>query len=129
MNKNIKKLVLAGVLGIAVCGSTFAAPRGGQKGGHEPKRAKVQYQQPKAQHHNGGHDRGRNVAPKHHRTETHVVHHVVEPARAPHHAPAPAPVPPPKPHHGTTLHTGDWVTLGASAVGGLVGGIIGAIVH
>ena len=128
MNKNIKKLVLAGVLGIAVCGSTFAAPRGGNgKGGHEPNRAKVQYQQPKAEHHNGGHDRGKNAAPKHHRTETHVVHHVVAPAPAP--APAPTPVPPPEPHHGATLHTGDWVTLGASAVGGLVGGLVGAIVH
>ena len=122
MNKNIKKLVLAGVLGMAVCGSTFAAPRGG-KGGHEPNRAKVQHLEPKAEHHNGGHNRGKSAAPKHHRTETHVVHHVVAPP------PAPAPVPPPKPHHGATLHTGDWVTIGAAAVGGIVGGVVGALVH
>ena len=55
MNKNIKKLVLAGALALAVCGNTFAAPRGGNgKGGHEPNRAKVQYLEPKAEHHNGG---------------------------------------------------------------------------
>ncbi len=124
MNKNIKKLVLAGVMGLAVCGSTFAAPRGGNgRGGHEANRVQVQHQQPKMQRHKGGHDRGRSAAPKHHRTETHVVHHVVAPA------PVPVPVAPPAPHHGTTLHTGDWVTLGASAVGGLVGGLVGALVR
>lgn len=53
-----------------------------------------------------------------------------------HHQTPPPPPPPPaprhheehrRPHHDdSTLHTEDWCTIGASLVGGLIGGIIGA---
>jgi hypothetical protein len=126
MNKTLKKLVLTGVLGLAVCGSTFAAPHGGNgKGRHEPNRAQVRQEAPRNHNKGGNFDRGKKAAPSHHKEAPRVVHHV-EHAPAP--APAPAPIPPPA-HHETTLHTGDWVTIGAAAVGGIVGGIIGAFAN
>jgi hypothetical protein len=71
---------------------------------------------------------------KHHVNPTHKHHarHAEKRRPAPVvHRPAPRPhrpAPPPHPrhaHHGCCNNDG-WITLGAAAVGGLIGGIIGA---
>ena len=59
------------------------------------------------------------------------AHHQAPPPQR-HHRPAPPPPPPPPPrhhhhhHHGHTLHTEDWVGVGALITGAVIGGIIGA---
>ena len=110
MNKTITKTLVAGLVCLAFCGTTFAAPGCGN-GGREPQKAPVQQKQ-KAPEHNGGRQ---TPAPANHRAPEHhaapVAHHTPPPE---HHEPPP----PPPEHHGET--TG-WTVLGA-----VVGGIVGA---
>ena len=135
MNKNVKNLVVAGLACVALCGTTLAAPHGGNGGrahGKAPTHQKAPAPKP-AQHraHAPGHHGTAGVRhaplPQRHAPARHVVvHHAPPPPPAPvvvHHV-RPLPPPPPAPvvvHH--ECHTG--TGLGA-LLGAVVGGIIGA---
>ena len=112
MNKAIKKMMIAGLACVALCGTTLAAPHGGN-GGRAPQKAPVHQKAPAPKAPNRGH----TPAPAHHQANHHA------PAPAPHRAPQPPPPPPPAHHE----HHGAGLALGATIVGGIVGGIIGAI--
>ena len=101
MNKTLKKLLVATLACVTLCGTTFAAPRGGKK--HAPV--------PAPRHQVVNH-----AKPKHHAPPKHTHH---RPAPKPHH------------HVKHTVHhhcdnNNGLVTLGAAIVGGLVGGVLGA---
>ena len=108
MNKNVMKLMVAGLACVVLCGTTLAAPRGGNHG-PTPKNAPTHQKvvAPKAVH---------NHAPAHppaklaHHTKHVVVHHT------------PPPPPPVVVHHECDTGTGLGVVLGA-----LVGGLLGAV--
>ena len=129
MNNAIKKMMLALAVCGALCGTAMAAPRGNPppKGGKPPAAAKLHA--PKAPVHVNTH----HAAPAKHGPGRVVAHHnPPPPPPAMHRAPPP---PPPRHHHAPkrhhehnncTLHTEDWCGIGASLIGGLIGGIIGA---
>ena len=123
MNKNIKKLMVAGLVCVALCGTTLAAPRGGTHG-RVPQKAPAHQRTaaPRAAHHNQTHAH-HAVKPAHH--TTHVVHHMPPPPPRPapvvvHHMPPPPPAPVVV-HHECDAGTGLGALLGA-----LVGGLLGA---
>ena len=108
----IAKTLIAGLACVAFCGATLAAPHGG---GKAPQKAPTHQKAPAP---NGGNARAHNPAPAPHGAP--VAHHA--PAPAPHHHEPP----PPAPHHGGHHEGAGWVALGATVIGGIVGGIIGA---
>ena len=130
-NRNYMKLMVAGLMCMALCGTTLAAPKGGHGGpapkgpavhqkalvGHAPARGpQVAHHAPKATHH-APHHEARHGAPMHHR-----VHHPAPPP--PPVVVRPLPPPPPPPARTVVVHheeTGVGALLGA-----LVGGLIGA---
>ena len=141
MNKAVQKLMMALAVCGALCGTAMAAPRGNPPPkGKAPTAMKAPAQkalkaQParnvsKAPIYCGG----RHAAPAKHEPRREVAHHNPPPTprheahRPPEpHRPAPKPVPPRHHHHhNNTLHTEDWCSIGASLVGGIVGGMIGA---
>lgn len=134
MNKNVKNLVVAGLVCVALCGTTLAAPRGGN-GGRAPGRAPTHQKAPAprvTQHHapthNARHHRTTVVdhapAPHHHAPARHVVvHHAPPPPPVPvvvHHAVPPPPPPAPVVVH-RECHTG-------TGLGALLGAVVGAVV-
>lgn len=109
MNKNIMKTLVAGLACLTLCTTACAAPG---RGGRTPQKAPT--------HHVTKAKPVHAPAPAHHKT--HVVHHAHHPTPAPHHHHTPPPPPCHPCHHaGTGL-----VTLGATVIGGVVGGILGA---
>ena len=67
------------------------------------------------------HTAKRHAAPARHHVPRHeIVRHAPPPPPARHHEPKH------RHHHSNTLHTEDWCEIGASLLGGLVGGLIGA---
>ena len=134
MNKIVKTLAIAAVAAIALTGSANAAPKCGQpQGGKPPAVQRAQPVKPvakaPARHAEPRHEARR--APQPQPTPRHDIarHRGPEPR---HGGPAMRPEPPrhhesaPRHHHNHTLHTEDWCALGATVVGGIVGGIIGA---
>ena len=108
MNNNLKKLLVAGLACAAVCTTALAAPHGG-KNAPAPRPASA---------HHGTH------APKH-------DHHRAAPAPAAHHHrhhahARPAPPPPPPPPRTVVVHHECHEVGLATAIGALVGGLIGA---
>lgn len=97
MNKNFKKLMIAGLVCGALCGTALAAPHGGH-GGRGPARAAMTHMRAMP---------ARHCAPAHHTPPPPVVHHT-----------PPPPPPPPVVHHECG---------GLALIGALVGGIIGAV--
>ena len=130
MNKTLRMLTLALTICAAICGTAHAAPRGGSHhGGKAPTVVKAQpvrkhtAKAPAPAKHTAkvpakGHPHPAKAEPRHvaaHHANPpvhHGMHH--EPERRHHH------------HHGSTLHTEDWCEIGASLLGGLVGGLIGS---
>ena len=112
--------MVAGLVCVALCGTTLAAPRGGTHG-RAPQKAHTHQKAaaPRAAHNT--HAPAHHAAKPAHHT-THVVHHTPPPPPAPvvvHHTP-----PPPAPvvvHHECDVGTGLGALLGA-----LVGGLLGA---
>ena len=131
MDKKLKMLALALTIGAAMCGTAMAAPKGNTPPkGRAPAVAKAL---PPARH----------VAPAKKGAPSPAMGRHVPAKPAPRHEVARHANPPPPPpparrhepahrhhdkhhHHGTTLHTEDWCAIGASLIGGLIGGIIGA---
>ena len=136
-NKAIQKIVMALAVCGALCGTAMAAPKGNPPPkGKAPTAMKAPAQKPHT---------AKAPAPA-----KHTAHTAKAPGKAPtvtRHAPMrPASrhevahhASPPPPHarhheprhhhdchHSTTLHTEDWCEIGASLLGGLVGGLIGA---
>lgn len=108
-NRNFKKLMVAGLACMALCGTTLAAPHGGN-GNRPPQKPAVHQNARRHAHHNAPRPahHAQHRAPAHH---THVVHH-------------PAPPPPPPPPRTVVVHHEE-TGLGA-LLGALVGGLIGA---
>ena len=132
MNKTLKMLTLALTICAAICGTANAAPKGGSRPGDKaPAVAKAQ-PAPK-------HTTTKASAPAKQTVKAPAKGHAAPVKAAPIHDPAPRhevahhkPAPRPEPHHhepkhhhnhhGNTLHTEDWCEIGASLIGGLVGG-------
>ena len=149
MNKAIQKLMMA----LAICGALITAAQAGSqpmgtrasRAMREPSGTAVAAPRGNPPPKGKAPMAMRAPAPKGHMVKApaparHTAKHPVAPAR--YHAPrheivrhAPPPPPParhhaPKHHHNhhhsNTLHTEDWCEIGASLLGGLVGGLIGA---
>ena len=110
MNNNLKKLLVAGLACAAVCTTALAAPHGG-KNAPAPR--------PAAAHHQmRAHDSGHRHAPPppkvHHHRHGHDVHV------------RPLPPPPPPPPRTVVVHHECHEVGLATAIGALVGGLIGA---
>ena len=61
MNKTLKKLTVVTLAGLTLCGTAFAAPRGGHGKGHPPRPAPRHHHpapKPHRHHHHGGHHHG-----------------------------------------------------------------------
>ena len=123
MNNNFKKLMVAGLACMALCGTTFAAPHGGNADRtpqkptvHKTAGKPTHNTMPRTTHHNAPqsahHAQHRAPAPAHH---AHVAHHPAPP-------PPPRPMPPPPPQ---TVVVHEETGLGA-LLGALVGGLLGA---
>lgn len=110
----IAKTLIAGLACVALCGTTLAAPHGG---GQQPRKTPTHQKAPAPR---GGHAR----APAPHGVP--VTHHAPAPAQHRHTPPPPPPPPQPAHHHGGHQCGPGWVTLGAAAIGGIIGGIAGA---
>ena len=112
-NRNFRKLMVAGLACMALCGTTLAAPRGGN-GNRPPQKPAVHQNAGRPAHHAAPQTAHHNAPrPAHH---AHVVHH-----------PAPPPprlMPPPPPPRTVVVHHEE-TGLGA-LLGALVGGLIGA---
>ena len=108
MNKTLKTMLTAMLALATLCGTAFAAPRPPKNAA--PARAPVRRQQMPSRQ-----KTPKPAVARHHETARH------------HDAPRHRETPPPPRHHrhhgGTTLHTGDWVTIGAV---GVVAGLLGA---
>ena len=98
MNNNVMKLLVAGLVCGALCGTTLAASHGGH-GNRAPNKPKMHQKAPPAHH-----------APAHHATKHHVTHHAPPP-------PPPAPV---------VVHHEHHTVSGLAVLGALVGGLVGA---
>ena len=132
MNKAIQKMVMALAVCGALCGTAMAAPKGSTPPrGNAPTAMKVPAQR---SHAAKAPTPARHTAatPARVQAKTHIAparperqHEVVR-----HAAPPPPPArhhePKHRHHHSNTLHTEDWCEIGASLLGGLVGGLIGA---
>ena len=103
MNKNIKKLAVMTLAGLTLCGTAVAAPHGGRGGA--PRPAPTHHRTPAPMVHGGGQN-----APQKLRFGGQVAEGDREAMRK----------------HPRGNHAGGWIALGAAAIGGLVGGIIGA---
>ena len=122
-NRNFRKLMVAGLACMALCGTTLAAPRGGN-GNRPPQKPAVHqnagrpahHATPQTAHHNAPRPahHAQHRAPAHH---AHVVHHPAPP-------PPPRLMPPPPPPTRTVV-VHEETGLGA-LLGALVGGLIGA---
>lgn len=134
MNKIIKTLAVAALAALTVAGSAMAAPKGNvpprgrnvtivNLGSNAPKGHKAAPKAPRT-------PMPPKVAPKAPRHEVagrghRGSHEMRHGQHASHHG---------KPHHNHnhhhnhkgTLHTEDWCTIGASLVGGILGGIVGS---
>ena len=126
MNKAIQKMVMALAVCGALCGTAMAAPRGNPPPKDKaptamrasaPKGHAVKAPAPAQQ------TAKRHAAPARHHVPRHEIvrHAPPPPPPARHHAPKHH-----HHHHNHTLHTEDWCEIGASLLGGLVGGLIGA---
>jgi len=128
MNKNIKNTLILGFAFAAFCGTTFAAPPAG--GGKTPYRTPTIQKAPAAKcgqqatHAAKPADRGKPAVnharapePAHHE---HAVTHR-QPTAPRHNTPQP---PRHERHHDHHERDG-WITLGAAALGGIIGGILG----
>ena len=137
MNNTLKKLMMAFALCGALCGTAMATPKGGA-----PTKGKPPAAQPAKTHAPAKHVAQAPAAKPTAKAPAKPVvqapargHGHVEPARPAHrHEVARhAPPPPPKHHepkhhhdHHGSHHEGTWCVLGASIIGGLVGGLISA---
>ena len=101
-NRNFRKLMVAGLACMALCGTTLAAPRGGN-GNRPPQKPAV--------HQNAG-------RPAHHAAPQTAHHNAPRPA---HHAQHRAPA-----HHARTVVVHHEETGLGALLGALVGGLIGA---
>ena len=126
----IKKMIL----GLAVCGAlcttAMAAPKGGAapqgKASTMQRSAQVGRQQSQGSHVSQAPDRSRRAPvkqsvsrpqPKQQTAHQKPASHPQMRHERPEHDGC---------RHGSTLHTGDWCSIGASLIGGLVGGLIGS---
>lgn len=117
MNKTFKQTMIAGLACLAFCGTTFAYPPTEGRCNAGAMRGAPAHQTAKP-----GHNGGRHAPePAHHAAP--VAHHAPAPC---HPAPPPPPPPPPPPHHDGHCEGTGLVALGATVVGGIVGGIVGA---
>ncbi|MGN0832450.1 MAG: hypothetical protein ACI4RD_02220 [Kiritimatiellia bacterium] len=121
----IAKTLIAGLACVACCGATLAASHGGSKA---PQKAPTHQQAPAPK---GGNARGQHPAPAHNQNgrlrgglRPADVHGAPVTRRAP--APAHREPPPPAHHHGGHHEGAGWTALGATLIGGLIGGIVGA---
>ena len=118
MNNNFKKLMVAGLACLALCGTTFAAPHGGNHGRAPAKpavhhKAPAHHEAPKPAHY---------AHHTHHRAPAHHHHPAPPPPVVVHHYPAPPPPPPPPP---ATVVVHEEPGLG-TLLGAVVGGLLGA---
>ena len=123
MNNTLKKLMMAFALCGALCGTALAAPKGGA-----PAKGKAPAAQP-AKTHTPAKPTAKAPAKPVAQAPARGHGHV-EPARPAHKHEVAKHTPPPPPkhhhdHHGSH-HEDTWCVLGASIIGGLVGGLIGA---
>ena len=138
MNKAIQKMVMALAVCGALCGTAMAAPKGSTPPkGKAPTAMKAPAQKQQAAKapapaRQTAKAPARTMAkthpaPAHQTPRLEVAHHAPPPPPAKHHEP--------KHHHehhdhdchcSGTLHTEDWCEIGASLLGGLVGGLVGA---
>ena len=131
MEKMIKKMMVAGLACVALCGSAMAAPKHGngpapkgkapmvQTTRHEARKPVQTYKPVQAHKPAPVHHQHQAKAPAHH-------HYEVRPA---HHTPPPRPVTPCHRHHRhecNDCHYDDngWVELGAGIIGGIIGALI-----
>ena len=133
MNKAIQKMIMALAVCGALCGTAMAAPKGSTPPrGKAPTAMKAPVQKSHAAKAPAS-ARHTATAPVRVQTKTHIAPVRPEPRHeVARHAPPPPPVThrhEPRHHHSRhsgTLHTDDWCEIGASLLGGLVGGLIGA---
>ena len=126
MEKMIKKMMVAGLACLALCGSAMAAPKHGN--GPAPKGKAPMVQTTRHETHKPV--QARKPAPVHHQQQAKAParhpapqHHVAR------HKPARRPVTPCHRHHRhecTDCHYDDngWVELGAGIIGGIIGALI-----
>ena len=139
MNKAIQKIVMALAVCGALSGTAMAAPKGNTPPkGKAPTAMKAPARKPRAAK-TPTPARHTAAAPARVQAKTHIAHTRLEPQHevARHAAPLPPHVKHHEPnrhhdnhnhdcHNSSTLHTEDWCEIGASLLGGLVGGLIGA---
>ncbi|MGN0855297.1 MAG: hypothetical protein ACI4R9_07245 [Kiritimatiellia bacterium] len=136
MEKMIKKMMVAGLACIAMCGTAMAAPRGGNgpQAGRAPEAKPMAQQTPKTAHkapvaaHKQNNRPMQQVA-RHKTAPQPVMHRTPAPVRTARHKPARRPKTPCHRHHRhecNDCHYDDngWIELGA----GLIGGVIGALI-
>lgn len=143
MNKAIQKMMVALAVCGALCGTAMAAPKGGQpqasKGGSPTAQALRAPAKPAATKASGTglcapqraevrkpskpQSQPRREVARHesHRRPAPAAQHRKPPR---HHAPRHDE--PRHEHHNGTLHTEDWCSMGASLLGGILGGMIGS---
>ena len=130
MNKAIQKMILALAVCGTLCGTAMAAPKhNAPKGGKAPaamraEASKAAKAKPAPSHQVAKtpvRGNAQHAAPARHEPKHEVARrHNPSPAR-PHHEPKHH-----HHHHNNTLHTEDWCEIGASLLGGLIGGLVGA---
>lgn len=147
MNKAMKKIMMALVVTGALCTTAMAAPKGNHiPNGKAP--VAIRAQAPKSHQASPAKHTVKEPPKAHHAPAKNAHHHEVAKHKSP---PPPVKVkhspPPPPPHekvchhkpdhhkpnhhkpnhhHSETLHTEDWCCIGATVVGGIIGGLIGA---
>ena len=125
MEKMIKKMMVAGLACVALCGSAMAAPKHGNGPAPKGKAPMVQT----VRHETRKPVQAHKPAPVHHQHQAKApAHHHYE-VRPAHHMPPPRPVTPCHRHHRhacTDCHYDDngWVELGAGIIGGIIGALI-----
>ena len=123
MEKMIKRMMVAGLACVALCGSAMAAPKHGNGPAPKGKAPMVQTTRREARKPVQAH----KPAPAHHQAKAPAHrHYEVRPA---HRMPPPRPVTPCHRHHRHDCHDchyddNGWVELGAGIIGGIIGALI-----
>ena len=118
MNKKLLKTMTVGLVCLAICGTSLAAP--GKPNNRAPQRVPTRQQMPAP----------RNERPRRAPTRHDNTRRIAQPKPAPRPTSAaprrPAPPPPPERHHSNHSSEADGrLALGAAVLGGIVGGLLG----